>query len=192
MTDQLTIGQSLTPEQVRNLPDGVKVGISQDRHHWLEFTVCQQIREFLHDAICVWAFSAVLVSLPSEPSPGEGYRWLVRDVDTIAPSDEYLNELTGLWEPTNLGFIGWSYKTSFAKMRRRIEPQAEPAPRVASEIEKVYLREAFHALLEKKQAALVDYIETNKGYAIGMGNIQDYVDNWNKVRDYARSIGAIE
>lgn len=184
MTEQLTPGQSLTPEQVRDLPDGAAIeAVLLDGIRY-NVEVNSSIRRLAEGFLTTAQWKdCILVSLPpapSEPSPGEGYRW-VEELEPLCANDQRESyQGAGDWFDVELhGVICWDTHC----YRRRIEPQAEPTPRASSEIE----REAARALVAKRDDALRMIMSSPLGDPF-VEDCRDYVSAY----DYARSIGAIE
>jgi len=133
----------------------------------------------------------------TEPSPGEGYRWLIKDVDTLQIGDV---GVSGYLVGRTCG-VDYTY-------RRSIEPQADISaqfagvggptqatmPKAASEIEK----EAAIALLRETRKTLYSYSGVNEVQpAIRKLNAQaekasGIVSAFERAEAYARAIGAIE
>jgi len=117
----------------------------------------------------------------SEPSPGDGYRWLLADIDRLRDLDQRKGS-DGVWYDT--GIIGATVGDNFV-WRRRIEPQplsnTKELPEAASEIE----REAAKLLVHTEMYAIDQNASSLNVMAF---KCRKYLDCY----DYARSIGAIE
>lgn len=207
----LTIGQSLTPEQVRSLPDGAKVLLDWGIMYKDVFTApIQNTMTGENGRIAVMLLSiagwhsATLVSLPTaelqpDPSPGEGYMW-VEAGKNLRHGDE--------WKMTDGPWILWTVDcgdVSDGTYRRRIEPQAESpsvvpllfnptTPRAAGEIERECALHALAVLLDDCHDAMTDAMaERDYDYLHDfMTAVEGTFRRYREVYDYARSIGAIE
>lgn len=132
---------------------------------------------------------------PSEPSPGEGYRW-VKKGETIKRGDQdYYG--SGGWRDI-VAILGEECDEP-STYRRRIEPQAEvvasyagvtgptqatmPTPRAFREIAK----EAARALLDNTEGVLYSAVDKDDR-AITRSACVSFIESY----EYARSIGAIE
>ena len=243
MSEQLTIGQSLTTEQVRNLPDGAEVEIYGSKAN-AQFNVV--LRGYEHNAfiankleyfcMCctlvslppapsehsrriepqaepanpelpVWVITcdrcgttyknnerhACAASEPSEPSPGEGYRWVEIGERLITGDQRESSRGAGDWFADNLPGVSCQDVHCY---RRRIEPQAEPAKpeRQASEMAKRAALIALGPLFEDCHDAMRDAMdERDYDYLYDFWtNVEGVFRRYREMYDYAKSIGAIE
>lgn len=231
--EQLKIGQSLTPEQVRDLPDGAVVTVTDKAGRGTELKLYDSSQDRLSYALRTGGWSiATLVSLPSiepkandnliseklaqspesesEPSPGEGYRW-VKQSEQVLASDEH--KVSGGWVSEPFYGVEVAYPSGDYVYRRRIEPQLCPSHgqsrtseclqcevemgrnyTKASEIEKDCALHGLAVLFEDCHDAMKDAME-ERDY----GHLYDFLkaveftaNKYREVYDYARSIGAIE
>lgn len=200
MSEQFTIGQSLTPEQVRNLPDGAKVAFTWKTETDIFTAPIGDNEEIgtmnilrMHLLSQPMYDSATLVFLPpapSEPSPGEGYRWVEIGERLITGDQRESSRGAGDWFADNLPGVSCQDVHCY---RRRIEPQAEPSKpeRQASEIEKEAAR-----MYEASHAASVESWCEKVGSCDSLFTWHDELTRrmgeYKEAYDYAKSIGAIE